>query len=106
MSDGELLRRILRIDGFFHSAFVTDDLQDWILAHDFAVLLLRLGHDDLMAHLLLARAYRHLGEKEKAASEVGRCHFLLQQGKIETNEREALSKALVVETDLTPFHRR
>ena len=77
----ELLNRVSAIENFCDLALFRDDLPDWDLARQFGAFLTRLGHDDLLAHLLLARAHRHLGEIANARAELSRCRTLISEGK-------------------------
>jgi len=101
----ELLQRICALDDFCGSALFKDELPDWQLAKGFADLLTRLGHDDLLVHLLLARAYRHLGDPENAAAERRRCRAVIAEGKPLTNaEAEALLPTLEAEERLASIN--
>ena len=98
----ELLHRVNAIDDFCGSALFRDNLSDWQLAKEFGIFLVtRLGHDDLLVHLLLARAHRHLGEAEKAHAELSRCRSLIAEGKAPSNvEEEPLLQTLEIEEGL------
>jgi hypothetical protein len=96
----ELLRKVNSIDNFFGAALMRDDLPDWQVAKDFATFLMRQDPADVTAHLLLARACRHLGEPERAAAELNRCRSILLEGKASVTEEQALPDILAAEERL------
>ena len=50
-----------------------------------------------MAHFLLARSYRHLGDADRAAKELHRCSDLVERPGASSPEREALLPILEAE---------
>jgi hypothetical protein len=58
---------------FCRSILVDDVFDDWHLAQDFANFLIRIEPEEIMGHAILARAYRHLGERKKARLELEKC---------------------------------
>ena len=96
-NDRELLVRVTAIKDFVGRALLRDDIPDWQLAEEYGAFLSRIGTDDVVTHLLLAKAHRHLGESQKAAAELARCREIMLSGKASQTEIEALSE--VIETE-------
>ena len=75
--DKEVLTRVvdaIERKEFFRSVLLNDTFDDWILARDFGEFLVRIQPDtEVMGHALLARAYRHLGDSERAREELQQC---------------------------------
>src|SRR5437588_4134165 len=86
----DLLRRISATEDFFRSVLFGDNLHDWSLAKDFGEFLIRIVPEDLGAHLILAKAYRHLGDQHGAAESLRRCRGLLAADRVGAVEKEAL----------------
>lgn len=76
--EGELISRVAKIDNFLQSV-LSDDLDDWILAKDFGEILVRLDPEEALGHAVLARAYRHLGDRGRASAEVNHCRSSIMQ---------------------------
>jgi|ERR1051326_2188813 hypothetical protein len=77
MNDGkDVLDRVLNTKDFLHSVFVKDNFDDWTLAKELGDYLLQLMPDLFPAHLIRARAFRHLGERDRAADDLRRCRAL------------------------------
>ncbi len=72
-SDGDLLKRATQIPNFFGSVLTNDSLDDWTLARDLGKFLVRLHPEEIMGHALQARAYRHLGDSERALAALEQC---------------------------------
>src|ERR1700738_4487251 len=89
-SDLYLLRRVSATEDFFRSVLFGDNLHDWSLAKDFGEFLVRLVPEDLGAHLILAKAYRHLGDQHRAAEGLERCRGLVASGTVGAVEKEVL----------------
>ena len=98
--DLELLQKVAAVGDFFDAALFKDNLPDWRVAQDFGMLLMRLSHDDLLTHLLLARAARHLGEADLAAAELQRCRSLVGDSKATSGGEDPLLRTLDVEERL------
>jgi hypothetical protein len=93
-SDSVVLERVNRIPDFFGSALLRDDLKDWELARDFGAYLLRIDTDQLLGRLLLARAYRHLGDHDRAIIELTKCKSALATEPLTSGEREVIMSVL------------
>jgi hypothetical protein len=99
--DLELLRRVCATKDFIRRALLDDDLPDWGLAKDYGQFLIRLGHDDLLAHLLVGRASRHTGDLTTAGAELGKCRSLINdRGASHDSEIEPLLPAIAAEEAL------
>jgi hypothetical protein len=100
-SDRDLLARVNSIDDFFGSILVRDTLDDWNLARDFGEFLVRndLGSEG-MGHLLMARAYRHLGNVERAIAEMKECQSFVIKQKLEPDELALFMQVLEKERKL------
>ena len=81
--DLDLLRKVSATEDFFRSVLFEDTLHDWGLARDFGEFLVRLVPDDLGTHLMLARAYRHVGDTHRAVEELETCRRLVAGGAVE-----------------------
>jgi len=93
----ELLQRVCAIPDFFGCVIMDDRLPDWRLAEEYGNFLIRLSPEDPTAHMLIARACRHLGELDRALAELRRCRELIAGGKVSVVEQEALSPILDAE---------
>lgn len=91
--DREVLTRVADKQDFFQSV-LDDKLDDWNLAKDFGEFLLRVAPGEAMAHALLARACRHLGEAERARHELERCRFQIAQPSAAPMEKELFTQFL------------
>lgn len=92
----EVLTRVVRAierKDFFQSILVNDTFEDWELAREFGEFLTRIEPQEIMGHALLARAYRHLGEPERALMELKRC----RAGVPHPSERKLFSAFLIEE---------
>jgi hypothetical protein len=96
--DRELLRRVNEVDDFFGSVF-EDRLEDWNLASDLGEFLLRIGGPEAMGHMLLARAHRHLGNRERAREELKRCQLLVAKGELVPGEVDMFTQLLAEEEE-------
>jgi hypothetical protein len=100
-SDAELLVRVNRTDDFFGSVFSRDSLDDWNLAKDFGEFLVRILPDtEVMGHALLARACRHLGERERALDELKQCQVRTVGRELRPWEIEMIAPFLAEEEKL------
>lgn len=76
MSDGELLAKVIQKKEFFESVFYNDSSDDWNLAKELGEFLIRIEPDsEIMGHLLLTRAYRHMGNRGRALDELKECQM-------------------------------
>jgi hypothetical protein len=75
--DGEVLSRVvdaIERKDFFRSVLLSDTFDDWSLTRALGEFLVRIQPDsEVMGHALLARAYRHLGDLERAREELEQC---------------------------------
>jgi hypothetical protein len=100
-SDRNLLARVNSIDDFFASVLVRDALDDWNLARDFGDFLARLGPDkEVVGHVLMARAYRHLGNAERALVELNECQARIANQELTRYELELYMPVLEKEKKL------
>lgn len=88
--DLDVLRRVSATEDFFRSVLFEDNLDDWSLAKDFGEFLVRLVPEDLGAHLILVKAYRHLGDPHRAAKGLEKCRNLVLRSTLGAVEQEAL----------------
>ena len=98
--DAEILTRVSKIEKFFESFLYKDSLDDWQLAKDLGELLVRIDGEGIMGHALLARAYRHLGDSERALEELRQCRLRFAQGELRPSETELFSPFLAEEERL------
>jgi hypothetical protein len=98
--DGELLARVVETKDFFRSVLYDDSLDDWNLARDFGMFLIRIEPEEIMGHALLARAYRHLGDSQHALEELEQCQIRATQGQLRPSETELFSPFLAEEEKL------
>jgi len=96
-AERNLLRRVNDVEDLFGSILIRDDLPDWRLGEELGNFLLRLWPEDPMAHFLLARSYRHLGDADRAAKELDRCRDLVERPGASSPEREVLLRILEAE---------
>ncbi len=89
--DGEILTKVSKIDKFFESVLYEDSLEDWKLAKDLGELLIRLDGEEISGHALLARSCRHLGDLERAGTELERCRVLVEYPMIKDGKELFLS---------------
>ena len=99
-SDGELLERVNEVDDFLGCVFFRDALVDWNLAKEFGEFLLRTGDTGPMAHALLARAHRHLGNLEQAREQLKQCKVRVATGELTPSEEETFTGLLAQEEKL------
>ena len=98
--DGELLTRVTETKDFVQRVLYDDSLDDWNLAKDFGEFLLRLDPDEILGHALLARAYKHLGDSQRAIRELEQCRARATQGQLKPSEVEVFSPFLAKEEKL------
>ena len=75
--ESDALRRITASKDFAGAILVADDVDDWSLAKQFGEILVRVLPGYLIGHLILARAYRHIGEPQLAAEQIETCRRLI-----------------------------
>jgi hypothetical protein len=98
--DAELLIRINKNPDFFGSVFEKDHLDDWNLARGFGEFLVRtLPPTEIMGPAVLARACRHLGNREHARQQIQHCRRQLASRSPEPWEIEMLLPALTAEEE-------
>lgn len=90
--EGELIDKVDAIGDFFRLV-LNDALEDWPLAKDFGKFLTRLDPAGAIGHALLARAYRHLGDRQQALAELECCRNRITDGL----ERESLALLIAEE---------
>jgi len=103
--DRDLIARVSEKGDFFGYVMRDDTLTDWSLVKDFGEFLIRLGHEDVFGHVLLARACRHLGESERAREELQYCRGQAAQGKLVAAEEAMLLQFLAQEERILPGNR-
>jgi hypothetical protein len=100
-SDGELLARVLKTKDFFQSVILSDDLDDWNLARELGEFLVRIEPDsEIMGHALLARAYRHLGNRGRALDELKQCQVRVANRELKPWEAQLFLPLLAEEEKL------
>jgi hypothetical protein len=100
MEDRELLTKVSETNDFFGSVLQRDSLDDWNLAKDFGEFMIRLDPEEPMGHALLARAYRHLGDSQRALEELERCRASPMHGRMKPPQTELFSTFLAEEEKL------
>jgi len=81
-TDASILTRVTKIENFLESVLHKDSLDDWSLAKDLGELLIRIDAEEIMGHALLARAYRHIGDRKRAREELDKCRELIARQEI------------------------
>jgi hypothetical protein len=99
-SDGEILAKVLHARDFLRSALLEDRLDDWNLARDLGEFLVRVDPEAAFSHLILAKAYRHLGDLKHATEELERCRTVLIAEELADIERRVLLPVLEEEERL------
>jgi hypothetical protein len=69
-ADLEMLTRVENTEDFFRRVFLDDNVPDWNLVREFAEYIIRMRPNECGGHLMLARAFRHLGQPEHAREEL------------------------------------
>ena len=100
-SDSELLTRVVKSKDFFRSVLQSDSLDDWNLAKGFGEFLVRIEPEEAMGHALLARAYRHLGDSDRAREELERCRCRVKSHQVAPSEIEMFLSFLAKEQELS-----
>jgi len=100
MEDRELLAKVNETNDFFGSVLQRDNLDDWNLAKDFGEFMIRLDPAEAMGHALLARAYRHLGDSQRALEELARCRASAMHTRMKPPEAELFFAFLAEEEKL------
>ena len=75
-ADPELLKRVvdaIEEKNFFGSVLLHDRFDDWELVRELGSFLVRINDSEILGHALLLRAYRHMGKREPALSELKEC---------------------------------
>ena len=74
MTDPEdILDRVLNTKDFCRQVLSEDYSVDWLLVRDLGAYLIRVSPDLLVGYLIRARAYRHLGDRSSAGSDLEQC---------------------------------
>ena len=97
-TDGELLGKVIEHKDFFDSVLYKDAIDDWALAKEFGDFLVKIEPQWVMGHLILTRAFRHLGDLNSARNELGECQARVPQ--IKEAEAKFLLPLLDQETRL------
>jgi hypothetical protein len=90
VDDKELLLRVTEDKDFMRRLLLEDKLDDWGFARKWAEFVLRIDPEDLVHHLILARAYRHLGDETLAISELELCQRIIESGNLGAVDREVV----------------
>jgi len=98
--DRDVLKRVTEMDDFVGSVLVRDSLPDWHLARALGTFLVRVCPNELVGHVILLRALRHLGDLELARMEVQQCKTLLDTGNVTAIEHEILPSILEQEESI------
>jgi hypothetical protein len=99
-SDRALLAKVAKTRDFFGSILCRDTLDDWTLAKDLGEFLIRIEPDGIIGHALLVRAFRHLGNSERALNELNICRLRAAAGDLIPSEAEVLLPVLADEERL------
>ncbi len=97
-ADKELFSRLSQIEDFAKDAIYDDTLEDWNLAKDFGEFMIRSAPEDILGHALVARAYRHTGDRARAVEEMRRCRALFASSDLKAMERDVFASFLEKET--------
>jgi hypothetical protein len=101
MSDGELLAKVIQSKDFFQSVLYDDTFDDWNLAKELGEFLIRIEPDsEIMGHALLARAYRHLGNRQRALDELIECQLRASDRELKPWEADLFLPLLAEEKKL------
>jgi hypothetical protein len=85
---------------FFNSVF-NDDFDDWDLVKKFGEFLITIMPDsEIMGHALLTRAFRHLGDKKRACSELTECKARMTGRELGKEEKNMLISLMTKEESL------
>ena len=99
-ADDELLARVSNTKNSFSSLLYGDELAEWTLAKEFAEFLVRILPDDIMGHVFLARAHRHLGDLKRARAELKHCRLHVERYQLKSWEKEDFLPILEKEENL------
>jgi hypothetical protein len=101
MSDGELLAKVIQSGDFFESVLHNDSFDDWNLAKELGEFLVRIEPaSEIMGHVLLTRAHRHLGNRQGALDELKECQLRTLNRKLEPWEADLFLPLLSEEEKL------
>ncbi len=89
--DRELLIRVTDTKDFVRSVLVEDNFDDWKLAQQLGEFLIRIDPEGFLGHLILARACRHQGDRERAMHEFDQCRSLIASGRVDPSEQMAFA---------------
>jgi hypothetical protein len=82
LDEKEMLRRVTEDKEFMRRLLIEDRLDDWGFAKEWAEFVLRIDPEDLVHHLILVRAYRHLGDTHLAIAELAKCRAIIESGNL------------------------
>jgi hypothetical protein len=103
-SEKELLNRAvdaIERKSLFRSILEDDSFDDWNLVKELGEFLVALDPEtDVMGHVLLTRAHRHLGNRETALHELWECQNRLVNTQLEYWETELILPVLAEEEKL------
>lgn len=100
MSDGELLAKVIQKKDFFERV-LDDSFDDWSLAKELGEFLVRIEPDsEIMGHLLLTRASRHLGDSQRALDELRACQVRASNRELKPWEKDLFLPLLSKEEEL------
>jgi hypothetical protein len=81
----------------FQSVLYGDCFDNWELVRDLGEFLIRIEPAEIMGHVILTRAYRHLSVRERAVEELGRCRDLMKGRELHAWETQLFLPLLDVE---------
>ena len=90
MDEEDLLNRVVNREDFARRVLVDDSFDEWELARELGEFLLRIEPDDLTHRLILARAYRHLGDTQLAVEQLLNCERIIKDTKLGDVETELI----------------
>jgi hypothetical protein len=102
MDERELLNRVVNTKDFMRKALLEDSFDDWELARELGEFLIRIDPEDLTHRLILARAYRHLGQETLAISELAKCRAIIESGNVGVIDQEVVIPLVEAEKRLLP----
>src|SRR5262245_55744220 len=76
--DAELLAEVSKRKDLFQSVLHDDCFDNWSLAKDLGEFLARVEPAEVMGHVILTRACRHLGIRARAIAELEHCRSLMK----------------------------
>ena len=92
--EGELFTKVLAEKDFARLLVFEDFARDWELARDLGEYLDRIEPDLLIAHVILAKAYRHVGDLSRARAELDHRESLITRTTVAALERDSLGPVI------------